>query len=358
VGTFFTAVAQRGGGDHTTLAAAIAAWGAASEAAGVITVLDSATYTESLFIPMAAGRSLVIQAADGQRPLLRLQDAGAVPNALIVTGADGAGATLMLNGFWIEGGVSVQAQSLDLLCVLHCTLVPGWRIDAGGAPLLPALPSILALGPNPDFRLELERTISGALQLAADSDGLIARDSLVDAFEGTRVAYAAPNSGKAGPPASFERCTVLGEVRARQFDLISESILLGRALAERRQAGCSRFSFLGEGSQAPKRHRCQPDLALAAYADARNKEVVALTAAERRMVTLTVTPTFTTTRFGRPAYAQLSNTCPTEIGAGAEDGGEMGAFHLVQQPQRVANLRTALDEYLRVGLEAGIFFVT
>jgi len=34
----------------------------------------------------------------------------------------------------------------------------------------------------------------------------------------------------------------------------------------------------------------------------------------------------------------------------------MGVFHLVQQPQRLANLRTALDEYLRVGLEAGIFF--
>ena len=357
-GTFFAAVAQRGGGDHTTLAATIAAWGAAPEAAGVITVLDSATYTESLLIPMAAGRSLVIQAADGQRPLLRLQDAGAAPTALIVTGADGDGATLILNGFWIEGGVSVQAQSLDLLCVLHCTLAPGWRIDAEGAALLPAQPSILALGPNPDFRLELVRSISGALHLAADSDGLVACDSIVDAFAAANVAYAAQNGVKAGPPASFARCTVHGEVRARQFDLISESIILGRALAERRQAGCSRFSFLGEGSQAPRRHRCQPDLALAAYADARNKEVAALTAAERRMVTLTVTPTFTTTRFGRPAYAQLSSTCPAEIGAGAEDGGEMGAFHLVQQPQRVANLRTALDEYLRVGLEAGIFFVS
>jgi hypothetical protein len=45
-----------------------------------------------------------------------------------------------------------------------------------------------------------------------------------------------------------------------------------------------------------------------------------------------------------------------EITTGAEDGGEMGAFHLLQQAQRIANLRTALDEYLRVGLEAGVFF--
>ena len=354
-GVFATTVAQRGGGDHTTLTDAIAAWAGVTEPAGVITVLDSATYVEALVIAMSAGRSLVIQAADGQRPLLRLQDAGGAPSALIVTGADGDRTALTLNGLWLEGGVSVQTGSLELLRVLHCTLVPGWRIDAAGAALLPAQPSVLAIGPNPDFRLELVRTICGALHLAADSDGLSASDSILDAFDPATVAYAAHDGVRAGPPASFTRCTVHGEVRARQFDLISESIILGQALAERRQVGCSRFSFLGEGSRAPRRHRCQPDLALAAYAEARGKTVDDLTAAEQRTVTLTVTPTFTTTRFGRPAYLQLSVSCPLAITTGAEDGGEMGAFHLLQQAQRIANLRTALDEYLRVGLEAGVF---
>ncbi|HHY56186.1 MAG TPA: hypothetical protein GYA08_12200 [Chloroflexi bacterium] len=355
-GVFSATVAQRGGGDHTQLADAIAAWAGATEAAGVITILDSATYAEALLIAMTAGRSLVIQAADGQRPLLRLQDAGGAAQALIVTGADGDRTALTLNGLWIEGGVSVQTGSLELLRVLHCTLVPGWRVDADGTALLPAQPSILAIGPNPDFRLELARSICGALHLAADSDGLTASDSIIDAFDPATVAYAAHNGTRAGPPATFSRCTVHGEVRARQFDLISESIILGRALAERRQVGCSRFSFLGEGSRAPRRHRCQPDLALAAYADARDKEVDDLTAAEQRMVTLTVTPTFTTMRFGRPAYMQLSASCPAAITTGAEDGGEMGAFHLVQQAQRLANLRNALEEYLRVGLEAGVLF--
>lgn len=354
-GVFSATVAQRGGGDHTQLADAIAAWAGATEPAGVITILDSATYAEAILIAMTPGRSLVIQAADGQRPLLRLQDAGGAAQALIVTGADGDRTALTLNGLWIEGGVSVQTGSLELLRVLHCTLVPGWRIDADGAALLPAQPSILAMGPNPDFRVELVRTICGALHLAADSDGLTASDSIIDAFDPANVAYAAHNGTRAGPPATFSRCTVHGEVRARQFDLISESIILGRALAERRQVGCSRFSFLGEGSRAPRRHRCQPDLALAAYADARDKEVDDLTAAEQRMVTLTVTPTFTTTRFGRPAYMQLSASCPAAITTGAEDSGEMGAFHLVQQAQRFANLHNALEEYLPVGLEAGVF---
>ena len=58
------------------------------------------------------------------------------------------------------------------------------------------------------------------------------------------------------------------------------------------------------------------------------------------------------------AYLQLARTCPPEISTGAEDGSEMGVWRHLQQPQREANLRTALDEYLRLGLEAGPIFVT
>jgi len=354
---FSTTVAQRGGGDHVSLADAIAAWTSAAEPGGVITILDSATYAGPLLIAISAGRSLVIQAAEGQRPLVRVQDANGAAQPLIVTGADGDGTSLTLNGLWIEGGIAIQSNSLECLFVQHCTLIPGWRLDAEGNPLLPTQPSIRAIGPNPDFRLELERTLCGALHLAADSDGLFASDSVIDAFDAANVAYAGEDGTATGPPARFERCTVVGEVRSRQFDLISESILLGRALAERRQIGCSRFSFLGEGSRAPRRHRCQPDLAWEAYAAAQGKEVDDLTAVERHTVALTVAPTFTAMRFGHPAYMQLSASCPTAITQGAEDGGEMGAFHLLQQPQRLANLRTALEEYLRVGLEAGTFFV-
>jgi hypothetical protein len=36
----------------------------------------------------------------------------------------------------------------------------------------------------------------------------------------------------------------------------------------------------------------------------------------------------------------------------------MGAFSFLKQPQREANLRAALDEYLRWGLEAGVLFAS
>jgi len=36
----------------------------------------------------------------------------------------------------------------------------------------------------------------------------------------------------------------------------------------------------------------------------------------------------------------------------------MGVYHHLHRPQRETNLRLRLDEYLRVGLEAGVFFQT
>jgi hypothetical protein len=80
--------------------------------------------------------------------------------------------------------------------------------------------------------------------------------------------------------------------------------------------------------------------------------------AEQQAIQIQLTPLFTSRDYGDPAYGQLSQQCAEEIRTGAEDGSEMGVFSHLKQPQREANLRVALEEYLRFGLEAGIFFVT
>jgi hypothetical protein len=69
-------------------------------------------------------------------------------------------------------------------------------------------------------------------------------------------------------------------------------------------------------------------------------------------------PSFTALRYGAPAYAQLRQAAPAEIRTGASDEGEMGAWHQLFQPQRETNLAIRLEEYLRFGLEAGVFFET
>jgi hypothetical protein len=101
------------------------------------------------------------------------------------------------------------------------------------------------------------------------------------------------------------------------------------------QEGCVRFSYVPPGSHVPRRFECQPSDA-----------------------TPGVRPRFTSRTSGHPAYCQLARSCPLEIRAGADDGSEMGVLHDLHQPQREANLRARLDEYLRFGLEAGVFYAT
>ncbi|MGC1310451.1 MAG: two-component regulator propeller domain-containing protein [Phormidesmis sp.] len=69
-------------------------------------------------------------------------------------------------------------------------------------------------------------------------------------------------------------------------------------------------------------------------------------------------PLFTATDYGAPGYGQLAESCALALRTGAEDGAEMGVFNSLKQPQREANLRASIDEYLRFGLTAGIFYMT
>jgi hypothetical protein len=164
----------------------------------------------------------------------------------------------------------------------------------------------------------------------------------------TRPVLAGSDDGELpGPPATLQRCTVLGEVRVRELELVSESILAAPAYAVRRQAGCVRLSSVAPGSRVPRRFRCQPDLALAAAAPELAPAV------EARLA-----PHFTSTRYGDPGFAQLSPMCARELREGAEDGAELGAFKRLQQPQREANLTRRLEEYMPVGLDPVLIYMT
>jgi hypothetical protein len=107
--------------------------------------------------------------------------------------------------------------------------------------------------------------------------------------------------------------------------------------AQRLQQGCARFTYFSPGSRVPHPYKCQPS---------------SMAIASR------VRPVFTSLIYGDPGYGQLSNHCAPEITRGADDEAEMGAFHNLYQPQRVSNLKTRLDEYLRFGMEAGIFYAS
>ncbi|NJL11204.1 MAG: hypothetical protein HC908_16435 [Calothrix sp. SM1_7_51] len=75
----------------------------------------------------------------------------------------------------------------------------------------------------------------------------------------------------------------------------------------------------------------------------------------KRAVLTSLQPSFTSTSYGHPGYAQLSKSCDRAICQGASDGAEIGVFNYLKQSQREASLQASLNEYLRFGIEAGIF---
>jgi hypothetical protein len=374
-------------GDFPTLAAALAEWMDSDDRRGIVTITDNGTYAEELALALAGDRHLILQADDRNRPTVRLL-AGEERGVLRIQGGKGGKggeAALTLNGLLVEGGLVVEAGRLGALEILHSTLVPGRALDETGEPVAAAEASLVVEPGNPDLEVTIEHSLVGALRIPADAAGLTVRDSIVDrpptpepaldperevemvlvlepepepAAPAPRVALAADDDGhEPGPRTTFERATVFGDVRVETLALASESIFTHRVIAQRRQEGCVRFSYLDDQlSITPRRFRCQPDLALARRREALGAE--SLPAAEAARLRSRLRPVFTAERYGAPGYAQLARTTAEEVRGGAEDGSEMGVYEHLKQPQREANLRIRLDEYLPYGLAAGWIHVT
>jgi hypothetical protein len=272
---------------------------------------------------------------------------------LIAAGGDvtlkiGARGRLVLDGLVVSGGALRLAAAADdelrELVLRDCTLVPGLTLNPDGSAVSPGASSLIV--EHPFAKVTLERCITGPIILVAPAE-IALTDSVVDAGAPENVAYSGDTTRGPGGSLTATECTFVGKVHARIIELASNSIFFARLgsapgetwaaplIAERRQKGCMRFSFVPTGSVTPQRYRCIPD---AAHADA--------------------LPEFSSLRYGDPAYGQLRSLTDLSIRTGADDGGEMGVLHGMFQPQRETNLRIRLDEYLRFGLHAGIFYAS
>ncbi|RQO54776.1 hypothetical protein DBR47_22175 [Paucibacter sp. KBW04] len=312
---------------------------------GRLLVQDSLRYEQDPSIeidavtsPGASGHSLVISAAQGCRPLLAAS--GDLTLNL------GARSQVLIEGLVISGGALVLPLGADSepreITLRDCTLVPGLTLNPDGSPASPGAPSLRVL--HPFAKIRLERCICGPLQVVAGATVTL-QDCIIDAGSPSNTAFDGDGLGQAGAELSTLQCTLIGKVHAQLLRLVSNSILhasLGAAPAEiwahplraqRRQEGCVRFSYIPPGSITPRRHHCQP-----------SQEQPA------------VIPQFSSLRYGEPAYGQLRRASGKALLEGADDGSEMGVLHELFQAQRESNLRLRLDEYLRFGLHAGLFF--
>lgn len=312
---------------------------------GVVEVTSNDYFTGTLTLTAgtASGKAVELRAAPARRPIAVLA------GDWTIVGGDESEVTI--NGFSISGRIRVPVvdgggnpNRLRLLRLRHCTLAPGPRPPILGLPAQPVGPRLVVELPN--LKVEIEESIVGGIR-AADTAQVRITNSIVDATDPSRVAYA--DLSGSGPGASLEirNTTVIGKLNTLVMTLASNCIFLADTrpgdgwtapvIAARLQEGCTRFSYVPPGSRVPKPFNCQPASACAAAR---------------------VRPVFTSRRYGDAGYGQLSQHCADEIRRGADDGAEMGAFHDLFQPQREANVRTSLDEYLRFGLEAGVFFAS
>ena len=301
---------------------------------GIVEITDSGRYEEALTVQIDAGKHIELRAADKQRPILVLTD------ELKISGDDDA--RLTLNGLLISGFTLRVSGKLEELHLRHCTLVPGLTLSLDGIPEHPNAPALIVESEN--TTVVIEHSIVGGLRIRDGAEVRIT-NSIVDAVTDTGVAYASDDGKSAGGKLYVENSTFIGKVHTVLMELASNTIFLSDleesdvwkapVLAKKLQAGCVRFSYLPWISQVPRRYRCQP-------------------ADEHQGIR--VRPQFTSLRYGDAGYCQLSQRCALEIRQGADDEAEMGAFHDLYQPQRETNLRVCLDEYLRFGLEAGIFY--
>ena len=327
--------------DAATIQAALSAL----VAGGVVELESNDYFIETPDIHAPAGAKLELRAADEERPVVvptgDVWLKGATDSEVIINGLVLSGGTLHIPAADALG----NKNELRLLRLVHCTLLPlASQAIGGGAAEATVAPRIVC--DAPDVIIEIERSIVGAIHAVAGATVRIV-DSIVDASDETKFACAADKDGTLGAALEVENSTIIGRVYTQMLEA-SNTIFLARVAAgdpnpapikaERLQQGCVRFSYVPPDSRVPRQFHCQPQPGSSPAEQAR------------------VRPSFNSLHYGDASYCRLNAGCAVEIRQGADDEAEMGAFHQLYQPQRTANLRARLDEYLRFGLEAGIFY--
>lgn len=338
---------------------------------GIVEITNSDVHSGAIAIDASADTEVILRAQNGHRPILR------PPATVVISGAENARITLdgmIMDGQDVSIAPNAAGDSPKSVTLRHVMLIPGLSFTAGGDPASPGAVSLSVS--TTGVELEIDRSITGSIRMTQTTNTTI-RDSIVDAAalnarqsaQGLAIAGPAGDGDPAGS-LTIIASTVLGRITARAFPLVSDSILHARApageapiRARRRQDGCMRFSFVPSGSVTPRRYRCQPQLAIdQSIAAAEAEQGGPITQIQRRLIATRVVrsmrPGFVAQSASHPAYVQLRLATPPEIRTGASDEGEMGAYHLLAAPQREANLRIRIEEYLRFGLEAGIFYET
>ena len=268
-------------------------------------------------IRLTRSSRLTIRAAAGARPCV----VGDLAFAGEPSGSAAPSATLALGGLWIDGGLALSGD-LAALGIEDCTLRPAGR---------PSLRLERKGGQPAACAIAIARSILGPLRLPAETCQLAIADSILDG--GGTAAISGPDEGTPGPALRIERATVFGRVEVVELYHASETLFVDPVMVVRCMSGLVLNSYVPPGSVTPHGQANVPLLGSGV-----------------------VIPSFTSRVYGQPGYAQLGPLCPPELSNGPH--GEIGAFHGLRQPEKMALIPAIAAEFLPWGLEAEIVFAT
>ncbi|OGO54589.1 MAG: hypothetical protein A2V85_03025 [Chloroflexi bacterium RBG_16_72_14] len=315
---------------------------------------------------LALARTVIVRAANGERPIIRLAQPLRVRPAAVVAASPkdqrelderNQHLALRLEGLFLTRGEGFPAGSpliaraaLNRLELHGCTLDPGgWRERDGTRT---AVQASIALHAGHGFAqpadatafretpvIEVRRAIVGAI-LADDDYTLELWDSIVDAGAGPADPPGALAVGNAtdpvngwAPPVTVARVTFLGGARVERIEEASGAIWTQSLLVHDDQVGCIRLSYLsGAGDRIP-----------------RNVECVRGTDARLR---------FTSVAFGDPGYGQLARTTDFRVLERGPGDDEMGAYGFLREAHKWRNLQVRFREFMPLGIRPLLVPVT
>jgi len=386
--------------DCKTIQSALKQWREEKPEHAVIEIVDSGVYVEQINIDFNSEfdadetslkqlKSLQLRAGNNQRPVIRLLDWCTSGSDSLTVNGDCV-ACFTLDGILLTGRGMQVSGALTELTIRHSTLVPGWTLDNNCEPERTE-PSLEIFSPR--VCIKIEQSIIGKVQvlpavvpfvednhhageeasadrsMLAQCQGIGAEgrvdpirlcisDSILDATDPESEVIGAPGCLVAHVCLTIMRSTVIGQVQVHAIEMAENTLFDGRITVARRQKGCMRFCYVTPDSRTPRRYRCQPDLVTKAIAvELKQKQPLpndAAIEAAKQQESLRVHPRFNSARYGSPTYCQLADCCAEEIKRGADDESEMGVFHNLYQPQRMANLQVRLNEYIPSSMDVGI----
>ncbi len=349
----------------------------------VIEINDSMVHTLDLSDPLLVGtknedggpnlqlnRSLIIRAADDQRPIIKLKTplrfrptnvAGSSTDEQNKFDAIMNNLTVRLDGLYITRDESFPADTpliaraaLNGLEILNSTLDPGGskKFDGtGGGTRLPMKTSLELKSPYGFSRsneekgfkqtpnIIIQKSFTGSL-LIDTGYLLFLTDSIVDAGAGVNddpddsygITGTADPKNNWGPPTQFTGITVFGKTRVESTNG-KGGIFVHSIEVLNNQKGCIKQSYLsGEKNRLPQNYAC-----------------VSGSSAKLK---------FVNEIFGNQAYGQISRTSDFAIRERGPGDDAMGAFGFLLDAYKWRNIHIRYQEFMPVGVRPLLIPVT